>query len=433
MGTYSDVQFLNWDLYTGPVYKMRNGNLAACDYSGIRSSEQERRLDVLSQCLDISARVYFTKQAIQMARCQADPSSSVLKIFVLPEFAYRGAAGAYLHDLLGGWMGPAPFPDLPAPYDKNWPGLFGELRALAAQEEYKDWVFVFGTAVSAAFETDKGKILFSRPAECYNSCLIQRGGKEQEHKDQTHITRKLLKSNIDFIQFSESTASVFLDQEVWQEGCDPNSAAATAALLVCRMIEPEIPGEEGSARFSLPELCRKDGDELRFGVEICLDHALTCPLNITNEVCTYCTRSGRLNMTGPAVDLQIVPSCGMSLNPAALCLAKTQSGSCGYAFNCDGLGILGGGLGCHSQFWTNREESGQTELVRLDERSQQLNVRVDATAELPVASGSVPDELVAQATAFHLWNSRPADETSGDLINWPRGAGSITASAVQPL
>ena len=199
------------------------------------------------------------------------------------------------------------------------------------------------------------------------------------------------------------------------------------------MIEPESPGEEGGARFSLPELCRKDGAELRFGVEICLDHALTCPLNITNEACTHCTRSGRLNMTGPAVDLQIVPSCGMSLNPAALCLAKTQSGSYGYAFNCDGLSIPQGGLGCHSQFWTSRESGGQVQPVRLDERSQQLNVRVDTTAELPVASGSVPDELAAQATAFHLWNSRPADETSGDLINWPRGAGSITASAVQPL
>ena len=201
------------------------------------------------------------------------------------------------------------------------------------------------------------------------------------------------------------------------------------------MIEPESPGEEGCARFSLPELCRKDGSELCFGVEICLDHALTCPLNITNEACTHCTRSGRLNMTGPAVDLQIVPSCGMSLKPDALCLTQKQPGS--YAFNCDGLTILQGMLGCHSQFWTSRESGGQVQPVRLDERSQQLNVRVDTAAELPVDRSKVPEELMAQATAFHLWNSRPADEPagepSGDLINWPRGAGSITASAVQPL
>ena len=104
MPNYSKVQFIAWEIYTGPVYQ----NRLADHYPGIAPALGDRRWDVLSQCLDISARVQFTKKALDAAYESADQDENTLKVFMAPEFLYRGAAGAYLFDLLNGWDGGRP-------------------------------------------------------------------------------------------------------------------------------------------------------------------------------------------------------------------------------------------------------------------------------------------------------------------------------------
>lgn len=133
MPNYSKVQFIAWEIYTGPVYQ----NRLADHYPGITPALGDRRWDVLRQCLDISARVQFTKKALDAAYESADQDENTLKVFMAPEFLYRGAAGAYLFDLLNGWEEDAPsgFGNLPQPYGHHWGGLWGELRALAAEEK----------------------------------------------------------------------------------------------------------------------------------------------------------------------------------------------------------------------------------------------------------------------------------------------------------
>ena len=146
MPEYSKVQFIAWEIYTGAVY----GPSGADHYAGLAPAAGDRRFHVLSQCLDIMARVEFTRRAIETAYKNAQADSETLKIFMAPEFLYRGAAGAYFYDLLNGWeKAPASFGPLPAYFKGPWGGLFGELRALAAEERFQDWVFVFGSAIGA--------------------------------------------------------------------------------------------------------------------------------------------------------------------------------------------------------------------------------------------------------------------------------------------
>ena len=85
MPNYSKVQFIAWEIYTGPVYQ----NRLADHYPGIAPALGDRRWDVLSQCLDISARVQFTKKALDAAYESADQDENTLKVFMAPEFLYR--------------------------------------------------------------------------------------------------------------------------------------------------------------------------------------------------------------------------------------------------------------------------------------------------------------------------------------------------------
>lgn len=134
MPDYSKVQFIAWEIYTGPVY----GMLDADHYPGLAPAAGDRRFDVLSQCLDIIARVEITRRAIETAYQNVEEDPETLKIFVAPEFLYRGAAGAYLYDLLNGWMtAPEGFGPLPPALKESWGGLFGLLRALVAEERFQ--------------------------------------------------------------------------------------------------------------------------------------------------------------------------------------------------------------------------------------------------------------------------------------------------------
>ncbi|MYN16811.1 hypothetical protein GTP81_08605 [Rugamonas sp. FT107W] len=79
--------------------------------------------------VDIAQRCDVMKAAIQTAvnHMSCDPSPDTLKVFVAPEFFFRGARGAYPVDQL----------------DK----VLETLRAETNQPKYVDWLFVFGTAI----------------------------------------------------------------------------------------------------------------------------------------------------------------------------------------------------------------------------------------------------------------------------------------------
>lgn len=445
MPNYSKVQFIAWEIYTGPVYS------AGCadHYPGIVPALGDRRWDVLSQCLDISARVKFTELAIDAAFQNASSDADTLKIFMAPEFLYRGAAGTYLFDLLNGWEGTAPpeFGMLPPPYDRHWGGLFGELRTLTADPKFQNWVFVFGTAVGAAFSCAKGRISTSynssqNPvATGWNLSMVQCGG-TPEMGNGCYFIEKHLKSAIDFVQFNSSSAGplFFTDKSIEHE-------SKLNWRVLDRLIQA-IPGEMGGSLFKLPDILKSDGSFIQFGLEICLDHAQAYVPDNPNETVT-----GRLARSRALVDIQLVPSCGMSLIPSSLALSpKDGPKNYSYAFNCDGLLMWDSlsaaprhPLGAHVHLWSGSAEQGEGHppqvLVNIIDSFHtdghiQVGGSIDLSAiQLPKAASQALQVDLSHIQADHLWRSHDAFSPgrNSHQYSWPKGAGFVRVLYPRPL
>lgn len=430
MGKYAKIQLIPWEVYTGPVF---DGQWRAVDYAGIKRPLGDRRWDVLSQCVDISARCAFTQMAVERAFEAADASGEVLKIFIAPEFLYRGGGGAYLHDLINGWSAACPFSDwhLPLPYGGPWPGLFGSLRALVAEERFKDWLFVFGTAVSAGFRAHNGMILrvgvgesaggAPPPAVCFNNALIQCGGwgpLEAARAPHSYVTGKHLQSGIDFIEFSLEGCTVNDSGNV--EPANDQSISVLDNMLV----------EEGSAVMGFPHIRHLDGSMIKFGVEICLDHA----------ACGGRPGCGRLAYWGERVDIQLVLSCGMTLRPHSVSLRQHNPDTPdAYAFNCDGLVTLRtaqDGYGTHLQLWAQDTAGACHTLMEVgngcdpdDPDHIPVGESVTVTADWPTDAVLLCDP--AEIPGYLLWASMGEPDPGAYVdpsvlsFQWPAGAGYV--------
>ncbi|WP_256078371.1 hypothetical protein [Massilia sp. YIM B04103] len=327
---YEKVQFISWEVHTGPYIHGQGVGL----YTGLGNPVDDKRTDAEGQCWDIEARVAFTKEALKLALKGSDPSSRTLKVFMAPEFLYRGAGGAYLHDLLDGWStAPAEF-GLPPIYSGAWGGLFGQLRNLVAHENYEHWIVVFGTAVSASFHTQnspqgKRQLNVAEVAEVYNSALVQRGGSASDGRANSHVTRKHYMSGIDFFSWYGAA----------QHGNNVEHLDPTARRLV------ETSLGNASSLFQFDSVGDRHGTRLKFGIEICLDHAISAPNN----------NFGRIRAANEEVNIQLVPSAGMFLQRQSICLCPANAAAPNaYAFNCDGLSQQqhAGGFGSHTQIWS---------------------------------------------------------------------------------
>jgi len=354
--TYKKVQFLAWEIYTGPI---RNNDKDAIGYAGLRLRDAKRRVnqrcDVLAQCIDIEARLEATRRALETAKLWADPDENVLKLFMAPEFLYRGPAGVYLDKLLDGWEGPAPEEcgTLCAPFDVDWDGLAGGLRKLAADEKYEDWIFVFGTAIGGRYTEACGD------GAAFNRALVQRGG--PGHKGDFYRAEQRLKSRNDFVEFNFNHPSVTDGNMVYTL---PQNWETINQMVY----------ERDGCLFSFPTVCRENGNRIQFGLETCLDHAMVPMENEARgeDASDRDNVTGRLAIGRELVDIQLVPSCGLSLLESSLALAPSENprDATSYAFNCDGQGGIkegGRSLGGHVQLWRAVNAVGEYRVEVLQE------------------------------------------------------------------
>jgi hypothetical protein len=254
-----------------------------------------------------------------------DKKPTTLKVFMAPEFFYRGKGGAYIHDLINGWKGPTPAEFAVSGHD-NFRGLFGNLDVFS----FSDWLFVFGTAISASFPAKnvngKWHLDATRMGEIYNTALIQ-----PVRPSDAYASRKHYKSGIDFINDSYRSTGFTLGTV---EVADPEN------------LEPGESDREGSATFKINGINDKGGQPIMFGLEVCLDHAQSTGSNDTRNAW------GRIRTADKWVKIQLVPSGGMILNPASIRLLPPEGPTPhSYAFNCDGLTTLEGQWGAHTQIW----------------------------------------------------------------------------------
>jgi hypothetical protein len=414
MTKYTSVQFVSWELYTGydGVHNV---------YPGLRGSTvTDRRVEVAWQCKDIQARLAFTAKAMEKALAKADKSSDVLKVFMAPEFIYRGAGGAYLHDLINGWGGDAPA-DFGVSSDyKGWGGLFGGLKNLAANSNYADWVFVFGTAVSASFpskEISPHKCVLdpSKPGEVYNTALIQRGG---NHGADVYASRKHYISDVDFMKAPADGAAHVLtfnmdgsrDQSKSVQSPDTDNA-----------LREKLGDVEGGVVFQLASVCDASDKPITFGLEVCLDHAISKGAQTGDAPKRY----GRLRAADVYAKIQLVPSCGMDLKEQSIRLLPATGPKNSYAFNCDGGGELkytnvGGRMlrlkGSHTQIWNGANGAAVQAGNKLFEASSGETLAKTDVAKVDTAVRIGSDTIDASS----LWSDGVRFADAGSVRVMPK-------------
>ncbi|WP_137105266.1 hypothetical protein [Azospirillum argentinense] len=294
---YKKVQFVAHLIFTGPDVVIEREFVTSLFGKSVRTTSKQRYLGLDKPEDDIAERVKLVGCAIDAARAstQIDTSDETLKIFMMPEFFFRGKTGAYEMD------------DVQTLVDK--------LHALVADAKWKNWLFVFGTIVGKSEQVIGTSLLaqliaklFPPDTEAYNYSLIQKGGfgNDKELGQRTAFAvLKEKKSGIDFIR-----AGTMKDGGIALERVKHLAPSNTTRS------ESQRRNYDGSSVFTL--------DGLIFGFEICLDHLV-----------------GRLRKSRnlAPIDVQLIPSCGAEVDPLNIAVKPG-----GLVLHCDGLG-----WGCDAQ------------------------------------------------------------------------------------
>lgn len=213
-------------------------------------SDEPKYEGIKNDTTDWQHRIAFMNDAINTSQkskeLKSDPAC--LKIFMAPEFFFRGTKGAY---------------DL-----ETATKISEELTKMVKDEKYKDWLFVFGTTVAYYETTGKSATKYN----AVNFSLIQNGGKDE--KDSYLVLKRYL-STIDFLKKSSDPEAI-LDKDV--QYISENSRILN---------EKRIANYDGTCFF--------ERDGIRFGVEICAD-------NLAHRIDHSNHRDG--------IDVLLVPSCG---------------------------------------------------------------------------------------------------------------------------
>ncbi|AFY55544.1 hypothetical protein Riv7116_3068 [Rivularia sp. PCC 7116] len=277
---YKKVQFIAHCIYTAP--KSISGDKQK--YVGLSKTSD-----------DIKARVELVGKVIDGARTNSkteQKDSETLKIFMIPEFFFRGETGAYDMD--------------------DVQTVVSSLQTLVKGPEWKDWIFVFGSILGKSFQTKlagfwaslfghKDVIDIGKSIEGYNFVLVQKGGFGDGEGAGPAAAKAILKehkSTLDFIKKDKSVGGI-----IWErvDHLTPFKEYGTAS-------EEQIKSYDGSSIFKI--------DDITFGLEVCLDHDKK-------------RLKGSKNC--PPIDIQLVPSCGSYIKDDAIVAKKG-----GYIFNCDG-------------------------------------------------------------------------------------------------
>lgn len=281
---YEKIQFIAYALNTAPT---RTGS---AKYLGLDDAKK----DIEARCeLILRAAETAASKADSKADPEADPkagsSDKTLKVFMLPEFYFRGKKGAYEMD------------DVQTAIER--------LQKMVEKEKWKDWLFAFGTIVGRSSGPTSSEV------ETYNFSLLQKGGGDENNRDaRARVVMKENKSDIDFISSSDPSIGISDKDAVYLTAFGPSGAGK----------ERQRVNYDGGGIFEL--------DGITWGVDICLDHG-----------------AGRLQASPQLpgenrAQVQLIPSCGMEIGPN-----QVIAGDGGYIFNCDGsYNLPSGSNGWHS-------------------------------------------------------------------------------------
>ncbi len=231
---------------------------------------------------DITNKLAYMCDAVEDAAkavSAASYGSDCLKIFVAPEFFFRGARGSYSVEKIS--------------------DIVDALKKYVNKVSFKDWLFVFGSAIGMD-QAGSSKIIS-------NVALVIPGfGKEPR------VVVKEYKSWIDFVEASSEPLAL-KNPELSHAGRSKSKQGGNASLMGVNK-EFQLKPYDGGGIF--------DEFGIRFGLEVCLDHYKS---RLRGAIAS--------NSTIPKTSIQvhIITSCGMSIENKSVVAMKD-----GYVFLCDG-------------------------------------------------------------------------------------------------
>lgn len=269
--TYSAVQYFGFNLFTAPGTEVdgcfdRGDDIDQC-YLGSGKVQE-----------DVSKRLEIMFEAVErlFASNLWDPAPTTLKIFMLPEFYWRGKQGAYrIHRGVERVTHPA----------ARW------IAHQFTQERFKHWLIVDGTVVMAQNADGVRGAVRPESISYFNFAPVHVGG-----TNLTYFRFKHLISGIDFLQQPGARrvpapphhSHRFCEEHPGFKGC------------VYQHLPPDLLEDLGFGHdVELPSGLLKIGG-LRIGLEICLDHAM-------GELCKKELKPWE------RVDLQLIVSAGMNI------------------------------------------------------------------------------------------------------------------------
>jgi hypothetical protein len=238
---YSKVQFIAYDVNTLPK-RIGGGKSYLGIWDGTKDTETNAKLDIEKRCAVMA-------DAIAVANDKAIKDSNTLKLFMAPEFYFRGTKGAYPVECLSHVM--------------------ETMRATTGKATYNDWLFVFGTALGY-LELDSG-------VEVFNVAMVQKGGLTFAATGLFDvIVYKEYVSSVDFIGGDRNTwndrgkRTVDVAGGVQQVFATEGSVDAGGARRR-KTTNPQGKGSEQS-KSGLGGQSIFEIDDITFALEICLDH-----------------------------------------------------------------------------------------------------------------------------------------------------------------
>ena len=277
---------------------------------------------------DVSRRLGIMIDAVNQAYESSSKDPSVLKIFIAPEFYWRGLNGAY---------------ELPSDFAEDTLGgcsdichILKSLEEVVADKRFVDWIFLFGTVIASKTLPTEDQFDY----QFYNFAPLYKGydpAKSPHPAGKRFLVPKRYVSNLDFLTPARHLTNGTVAVEL-QDVEDPNSQATLMN-----------PGNMGHNRYDSEmwshykeELTDQDYtmiehgwfimDGISFSVEICLDHLvhralMTYMADIVTGGKTLIPSSADNKVEWVSIpkhqaQISLVSSAGMDVMVASLALAN---------------------------------------------------------------------------------------------------------------
>jgi hypothetical protein len=334
---YKRVQGIGFQIYTGgaPAFLDEENKELNPECIGMESYGQVVGEEApMLQCYigaeaavdDVQKRLQIMRDAVELAFQKADNSDpSILKIFVAPEFFWRGRDGAYV------WKDEKPDdPSVCGPVCQLLQGL----EQIVAQRRFQDWFFVFGTVIASEKlrSDDPYDYLF------YNFAPIYKGydPAKTDHRGKRFIVPKRYVSSSDFLTPQRHLNATLFKEIVGQELPEHDTVIFNPFDFDRKRYDNDIwinyKDELDGLGYTMIEYDWLMIDGLAVTLEICFDHQMRTALNtylgdmMTGQQTLIPSSSDKglshVHIPKYQAQISIVSSAGMTVTPDSLVLTN---------------------------------------------------------------------------------------------------------------